>query len=284
MTELDPDVLRAKQLERWERAAVGWGRRARRIRDWGMPVSIWMIQHLGLHPGHRVLELAAGPGDTGLLAAELVTPGGTLVCSDATVAMLEIAQARGQELQIENVEFAQLELEWIDLPTGSVDAVLCRWGLMLCVDPAAAAHEMRRVLRPGGRVALAVWDDPALNPWATIPWGALVTLGHEKPPPPGLPGPFALAAPGALMELLESAGFVEVVVEAIELPRRFASVAAFVEETIDLSQLFSDSYAGLWDWEQAAVLREIEKQAEPLVGAGGVVTFPSRSLVAAASA
>ena len=284
MTELDPDALRVKQLERWERAAAGWGKRAMRIRDWGMPVSIWMIQRLHLHPGHRVLELAAGPGDTGLLAAELVTPGGTLVSSDATETMLEIAQARARELQIENAEFARLELEWIDLPTGSVDAVLCRWGLMLCVDPEAAAREIRRVLRPGGRVALAVWDDAGLNPWATIAWGALVTLGHEKPLAPGPPGIFALAPGGALAELLEAAGFVDVIVDGVELPRRFASVTEYIEETLDLSVMFAQAYGGLYDYEQADVVREIDKQLAPFVGAGGVVTLPARSLVAAAGA
>ena len=60
----------------WEQAAAGWGKRADRVRDWGMPVSVTMVDALALQPGQRVLELAAGPGDTGFLAAELVSPGG----------------------------------------------------------------------------------------------------------------------------------------------------------------------------------------------------------------
>jgi hypothetical protein len=68
----DPDLQRAEMLERWELAAAGWGKRAVRTRAWGMPVSIWMIEHAELQPGLRVLELAAGPGDTGFLAAELI--------------------------------------------------------------------------------------------------------------------------------------------------------------------------------------------------------------------
>jgi SAM-dependent methyltransferase len=284
VTELDPDLLRRQQLKRWERAAAGWGKRSAQIRAHGMPVSIWMIQQLGLHPGHRVLELAAGPGDTGLLAAELVTPGGTLVCSDATPAMLEIAQARAHELQIENVEFAQLELEWIDLPTASVDAVMCRWGVMLCVDPEAALREMRRVLRPGGRVALAVWDEASRNPWATIPAEALVTLGHAKPPDPGVPGMFTLAAPGALQVLLETAGFLEILVDGVDLPRHYAGVADFIEETADLSPLFADTFLDLWEAEQIQVIREIESLAAPMVAGDGSASFLGRSLVAAASA
>ena len=94
--------------------------------------------------------------------------------------------------------------------------MLCKWGLMFAVDPEAALREMRRVLRPGGRVALAVWDEPPANPWATITTRALVELGHATEPDPDAPGMFALAPPGRLQEVLEAAGFLEVVVESVE--------------------------------------------------------------------
>ena len=197
MAPLDPDEQRSASREAWERAAAGWGKRAERIRDWGMPVSAAMVQALALQPGQRVLELAAGPGDTGFMAAELVRPGGTLISSDGADAMIDVARARAAELGIDNVEFAQLELEWIDLETASVDAVLVRWGIMLIVDPEAAAREIRRILRPGGRAAFAVWDKPERNPWAVIPNRAMVELGHAEPPDPAAPGMFALAADGA---------------------------------------------------------------------------------------
>ena len=284
MTEPDPEALREQLLERWERAAAGWGRRSEEIRVHGMPVSMWMIQHLWLQPGQRVLELAAGPGDTGLLAAELIRPGGTLVCSDATAAMLDVARERAARMGIDNVEFAQLELEWIDLPTGSVDAVLCRWGMMLVVDREAAGREMRRVLRPGGRVAVAVWDDPALNPWATIPRQALMTHGQARPAQPGAPDMFALAPPGALVELLEAAGFTEVVIDAIELPRTYPTVTDFLDETCDLSQVFADALHALPDAERAAVVREIDSLTAQFANADGSISFPGRSLVAAAGA
>ena len=76
-----------------------------------------MIDHAGLVPGQRVLELAAGPGDTGFMAARLIEPGGTLICSDASAGMLDVARERAEELGVTNVEFKQLQLEWIDLPT-----------------------------------------------------------------------------------------------------------------------------------------------------------------------
>jgi len=120
------------------------------MRAWSEDVSQAMIAAVSPQPGERVLELAAGVGETGMLAAELVGPIGTVVISDQAQGMLEGARARAAELGLDNVEFQVLNAEWIDLPLASVDIVLCRYGYMLMADPAAALSETRRVLRPGG--------------------------------------------------------------------------------------------------------------------------------------
>lgn len=284
MAAPDPNAVRAEMLERWGRAAAGWGKRAQRVREFGLPVSAWMLDHAGLQPGLRVLELAAGPGDTGFLAAELIRPGGTLVCSDATDEMLDVARARATDLGITNVEFKRIELEWIDLETASVDAVLCKWGLMFAVDPEAALREVRRVLRPGGRIALAVWDEPPVNPWATITTRALVELGHTTQPDPDGPGMFALAAPGRLQDLLGDAGFLEVVVESVDPPRAFDSVGEYISETDDLSSMFGDVFDPLSEEQRAEVVERVTELAQPYVGADGALRLPARSLVAAAEA
>jgi SAM-dependent methyltransferase len=280
----DPDALRAEILERWGRAAAGWSKRAQSVREFGLPVSAWMLDHVGLQPGLRVLELAAGPGETGFLAAELIRPGGSLVCSDATDEMLDVARARAQELGLENVEFKRIELEWIDLDTASVDVVLCKWGLMFSIDPEAALREMRRVLRPGGRVALAVWDGPPVNTWATITTRALVELGHTTQPDPDAPGMFALAPPGRLRGVLEAGGFLDVLLDAVEPPRAFAGVDDFIAETDDLSSMFGEVFDPLSDEQRAAVVARVAELAEPYAGADGVLRLPARTLVAAAEA
>ncbi|MEA2211837.1 MAG: hypothetical protein QOF83_1785 [Solirubrobacteraceae bacterium] len=284
MTDIEPDDLRADARERWERASAGWGRAADRIRDWGMPVSVAMVDALALQPGQTVLELAAGPGDTGFLAAELVQPGGRLICSDGAEAMVEVARERAQTVGVNNVEFRQLELEWIDLEAASVDGVLCRWGIMLIVDPEAAAREIRRVLRPGRRAAFAVWDVPERNPWATIPSRVLIQRGYAEPPAPDAPGMFALAPAGALQELLAGAGFTDVVVRPTEVSRHYPGPAAFVAETADMSPLFGATYAKLSPGEREAIAADVVIALEPFTGPDGTVTLPGSSLVAVATA
>ncbi|HET9104543.1 MAG TPA: methyltransferase domain-containing protein [Solirubrobacteraceae bacterium] len=284
MTPADPDQLRADSREAWERTAAGWGKQADRIRDWGLPVSVTMVDALALQPGDRVLELAAGPGDTGFMAAELVAPGGTLICSDGAEAMLAIARERAAAAGLRNVEFRQLELEWIDLDAASVDAVLCRWGIMLLVDPAAAALEIRRILRPGRRAAFAVWDEADRNPWATIVGRTMVALGHAEPPDPDEPGMFALAAPGALQELLHGAGFADVAVRPVTLERRFARPGDYVAEMSEVSMSFAAALSGLDDRARAEVTERISAQLEEYLDDEDQVVLPGSSLVAVATA
>lgn len=280
----DPEEQRAGILDGWEHAAAGWGRRAQRIRDWGMPVSTWMIEQLSLQPGQRVLELAAGPGDTGFLAAELVAPGGTLISSDATEGMLEVARRRAAELGIRNVEFKQLQIEWIDLETASVDAIVCRWAYMLIVDPAAGMHEARRVLAPGGRFAIAVWDGDEENPWATIPSDALTEGGYIAPADrTATASMFSLADHDRLQEMLEEAGFVDVLVEPIDVMREYDGFDEYWEESLELSPSLGAALGRLTPDERDDVARRARSLAQPFTDGAGILRLPGVSLVASAS-
>jgi SAM-dependent methyltransferase len=284
MKTFEGDDERDILLDAWQDASQGWGRQADGVRDSAMPVSAWMLEHAALVPGQTVLELAAGPGDTGFMAAERIRPGGRLISSDAVAGMLDVARERAQELGVEDVEFKQLQLEWIDQPTASVDVVLVKWAMMLLLDPAAALRECRRVLKPGGRLVIAVWDAPERNPWATIPQRALIELGHIEPPAPGGPGMFALSDQDQLRELLQGAGLFDIEIEPVQMPRSYTSVTAWVGETIDLSRIFKSVWSPLSDQQRRELRARIAELAADFTDASGALLLPAASLGALAGA
>jgi ubiquinone/menaquinone biosynthesis C-methylase UbiE len=280
----DANAHRESSLAGWEAAAPGWTRRQEAIRGFGAPVSAWMLDALALQPGQRVLELAAGLGETGMLAAELVAPMGGVIVSDQADGMLDGARARALELGLSNIEFQVIGAEWIDLPLASVDAVLCRWGYMLLADPPAALAETRRVLRPGGRVALAVWDSVQHNPWALLPTIELLERGLTSPPVEGTPGPFTLGDPERVRELLQQAGFADIDVQTLEVEQRHASFDAFWETTLDIARLFHDAVLSRPEPEIAEIRSGLAARLEPFTEPDGTLAIPGRTLVASAGA
>ena len=280
---MDAERYRQGARDQWSRSAAGWARRRETLQRAALPVSEWLVDAIAPQPGQTVLELAAGPGDTGLLAAERIEPGGTLISSDLAQEMVDAARDRARELGIENADFRVLEMEGLDLEAASVDSVLCRWGFMLAADPGAALREARRVLRPSGRVALSAWDAPEANPWATLPTAELVERGLAEPRDPTQPGMFAFSPPGRLEELLAGAGFAEAMVEAVTFEQRYVSVEDYWNVTLDLSRPFADAVEGLPESERASVRHGLARRLEPFERDGELV-LPARTLVAAASA
>jgi SAM-dependent methyltransferase len=281
---MDAEAYRADSRERWESAAAGWDRyREALLRD-TMEVSRWMLDAAGLQPGHTVLELAAGTGDTGLMAAELVAPGGKAIITDGAEAMVAAARERAKEVGATNVELRTMEAEWIDLPAASVDAVLSRFGYMLLADPEAALRETRRVLRPGGRVALSAWDAAEHNPWLTRIGAVLIERGLVEREPPGSPGPLAFGAPGRIEELLDAAGFDDVEVQPLDLELHAGSVDEWWDHAVATSGRFSRVVAGLSPAEHYEVRDAVDAAYAEFVRPDGSVAIPGRALVAAASA
>jgi SAM-dependent methyltransferase len=275
---------RDASLTHWEEAASGWVARQATLRELSAPVSHWMIDAVDPQPGQRVLELAAGLGETGFLAAEMVAPVGGVITSDQADAMLDGARKRAGELNLTNVEFQVLNAEWIDLPVASVDAVLCRWAYMLMADPLTALRETRRVLKPEGHVALAVWDAVEHNPWALLPATELRERGLSAPPAPGAPGPFALGEKQRVRDLLEDAGFDEVWVETLDLVQRAAGFEEFWETTLDIARSFHDAVLARPASEIAEIRASLEARFAPYTAEDGTLEIPMRTLVGVGTA
>src|SRR6185437_3968870 len=134
---------RRRSTANWESAAAGWVSERERMRERVKPVTRWLVDHLELRP--RVTVELAGDG--------------RVIVSDRAAAMVDAAAQWAEERGARAVETRVLDAEALDLPDASVDGVVCRFGYMLVPDRDAAFRETRRVLRPGGRVAFAVWAD-----------------------------------------------------------------------------------------------------------------------------
>lgn len=261
---------RAAILEVAEAIAPTWERRRADIEEVAAPVRQWLVRELRPEVGDTVLELAAGVGDTGFEAAAIVGDTGRLITSDFSSGMLEAARRRGAELGVANVDYRIIDGERIELEDDSVDGALCRFGYMLMDDPAAAFAETRRVLRAGGRVALAVWGTPEQNPFFSIIGASLVQRGHVPPPePPPARGPFSLANVERLEALLRGAGFGDVRIEEVRSRFVVSDVDEYLSLTADTAGPIALVLRGLGEPDRAAVAGDAERELQRFKGAGG---------------
>jgi ubiquinone/menaquinone biosynthesis C-methylase UbiE len=246
-------------------------------------VSERLVELLSPRPGQTIVDLAAGPGDTGFLAAPLVRPGGRLVTTDVAPEMLDTARRRAAELGLDDVEFRVEDIAALSFDDATVDGVLCRWGLMLVPDMDAAAAEIQRVLRTDGRAALAVWGSPDDNDWMTAPGRSALELGLVERPDPEAPGPFRLSADGALETVLRSAGLTVETVEEVRLVWRSPSLDEWWDAVKDTSRMLSTLLERLSPDEAQAVREGAERRLDAWIGANGSVAVPGIARVALAT-
>jgi SAM-dependent methyltransferase len=269
-----PETARQQSRADWDAAAPGWYAQREALWKVSRPVSEWMIRRLDPQPGDTVLELAAGLGDTGLIAARLVGESGRVIVTDFAPEMVAAARQRAEEMGVENAEFRRLDAERMDLATNSVDGVLCRWGYMLMIDPAAAFAETRRVLRPGGRLAFSVWAARERNPQISLPGAVLVELGLIPPPEPGAPGAFVMADPGRIRKLVVEAGFAEPEIEEVPIRWRFADQDAYWRFLMETAASFSRVLRALSPEALNTVRERVHEAARPFYSNEGYV-FPA---------
>jgi enediyne biosynthesis protein CalE5 len=216
-----------QQKQMWGAASDAWERHDPFFDRQTRALTEWMLREARLAPGMRVLDLACGTGYPALPAAQQVGPDGSVVATDLAPQMVDVATRRARALGIDNVEIREMDLEDIQFADETFDAATCRFGLMFCPDPNRGAAEIRRVLRPGGRVVLTVWGDPAQNPFLTTIGRVLAEELGLPPPDPTAPGLFRLAPPGELESVLRAAGFAEIRTEPLPMSFDFESAEEY---------------------------------------------------------
>ena len=272
-----------ESTDAWRAVASGWERQRELFLTSTGAVSERLVALLDPRPGETILELAAGPGDTGLLAARALAPGGRLVSTDFAPEMVETARRRAAELRLEElVSFAVEDMQSLSFADASFDGAVCRWGLMLVPDMRTGAREIARVLRPGGRVALAVWADADDNDWMTAPGRSALELGLVERPDPDAPGPFRLAREGALEDLLAGAGLLVETVEDVSVAWRATSLSAWWEIARDTSRSLALILEDATDDAAKAIRAGAERRLERYVQPDGSLAVPGRTHVALA--
>ena len=211
------DEIKAAQASLWGAAARAWHDLNDELERHSGPVNRWLCEAAGLQPGMSVLDLACGAGQPADRAAAMVAPGGRVIATDIAPEMVEATRQRAKALGLDNLESRLMDMETLDFPDESFDAITCRWGFMFPPDVARAASEARRVLKKGGRLATATWDKRDLNAWLGI--SAFERhLDPLLPPPtldPNAPSPLRFTDSGFLAQLFLDAGFSDVSVESL---------------------------------------------------------------------
>ena len=241
---------------------------ARRQQIYGAATEM-MLELASVQPGSRVLDVAAGTGDQTLMAARRVGPTGNVLATDNSASMLEVAAEAARKEGLTNVETRVMNSENLALDADSFDAVICRNALMLFPNPAKALTEMRRVVKPTGKVVLVVFSVLEKNPYHGIFYGIVRRLGNIPPPTPGEPWMYALGDPGALEDVYRRAGFLNVSVHAVPIPRRFPSAADAIRSMRNSAGDLREIISQLNEAERETAWAEIEQELRQFEGPNG---------------
>lgn len=267
MTELDEH--RRTSYELWQRLAPRWEAGRETLWEQSRQVSEWLVEHVDPTPGQTLLDLAAGTGETGFLASPRLGDEGRLICTDFAPEMVAAAKRVAKQLEITNAEFRVLDAERMQLDDSSVDGVVCRWAMMLIADPAQALREVRRVLRPGGRLAFSVWGAPQHNPWITVPGSVMVERGHLPRRDPDEPGMFSLREPDRIASLTTAAGFGQPQIDEMPLLYHFTDSDRLWAFTSELQGPIALAIAALDKPERTAVRSAIEERSAEFASGSG---------------
>ena len=259
----------------WQRGAAARGRAL-------APVNELMLDLAGVTVGRRVLDLGAGTGDQTLLAAQRVGPGGTVLATDISASMLELAREAARAAGFDNVQMRVMDAQHLELESGSFDAVIARFSLQFIPDVQRALAEVRRVLKPGGRFSAAVFSATERNPFRAAPQAIASRLASRPFPEPG-PGQWALNDPTTLRDAFQRAGFREVDVRPVPFVYQFPSLADALRNLQEAQPPLAKLLDELSEADRATAWAEINQTLQSFAGTDGFAA-PSEALVAVGAA
>jgi SAM-dependent methyltransferase len=218
MTGIASSGPNAQQIAFWNgEEGAKWAASNERLDRMLEPIGRHIVARAAPRPGETVIDVGCGGGATIVELARHVGTGGQVTGIDVSAPLLTIARERARQATAA-VEVVQADAETHPLPEGRFDLAFSRFGIMFFADPAAAFANLRRGLKPSGRLAFVCWRPVAINPWMTVPRD--VVTRYVVPPPrpadPFAPGPFAFADPMRIRDVLARSGFGAFQIEAFD--------------------------------------------------------------------
>lgn len=273
------EAANAGQAEFWNSGpGETWVRRQADLDALHQGVTDLLLAAAAPRPGEAALDVGCGAGASTFALAAAVGPAGRVTGVDISAPLLARAEARRAELGLGGVGFLRADAQDHPFAPQGFDLVASRFGLMFFADPVAAFANIRRGLRPGGRIAFAAWAGPERNPWFTLPQRvAEARLGPGAPSDPDGPGPMAFRDLDRVRGLLAAAGFeaIDAVLAQTNL-RHPGGVAAVVDLASDVgptARLLREKAAG--DADRQAIAEDLAKALQPFGGPDGVLRIPA---------
>ena len=238
----------ADQIEYWN-GDVGqrWARNQDRMDQAFQPLTAALIGQAAPRRGERVADIGCGCGDLSLLLADRLGAEGRVLAVDVSRPMLDRGRARQEALDGALAGADRAAIDWQEadaaawpFPEGALDLLISRFGTMFFADPARAFRNMRRALRPGGRLVMLCWQPMAANAWVAVPRAAMLPLvPAPDPAPPHAPGPFAFGDAARVGAILAGAGFTDVastpVAAALNVPAPDGADDAALDDAVQFA-------------------------------------------------
>jgi SAM-dependent methyltransferase len=280
----DPVAFKESQRTDWQTAAPGWRRwyDVVEAEAGGQVVSRRLVELAGVGPGDTVLDVATGYGEPALTAARAVAPGGRVVATDIAEDMLAFGRERAVQAGLDNIEFLAADAEALRFDDETFDAILSRQGLQFLPDVPGTLKRFHSFLKSEGRLAAAVWG-PLETVQFALPIPVIFKELELPPPPPGRPGPFALADAGTLARLVSDAGFRDVETGTVTAIYETASPEDFTQWTRDVAPPIVNLVKGQPPEVQERVWRMVTEAWAPLVTPEGRVRTENKAIWVAAT-
>jgi ubiquinone/menaquinone biosynthesis C-methylase UbiE len=244
-------------ISRWSGSAPFWDKHREIIRLMFASITPALVEDAQIASRHAVLDVATGPGEPALSVATLVGPQGQVFGVDPIPEMVASARRAATRLGLKNMQFDLAFADQLPFPDDSFDSVISRFGVMLFPSPVNAAREMLRVLKPGRKLAFAVWHFAERNPFH---YSLSRVIDRYVPSPPVAPDAldtFRFATPGKLHGVLNEAGVTalseRLLQFAIEAP---ISVEDFLTLRLEMSDKLREKLAALSKDQMAEVRRQ----------------------------